>query len=203
MRTIDRSAQRRHGLDGSTFNSSMSFGEFFLECPCRIAVPIDRAERLVGFRCLRLHHHQVISVVAFDDAAGGISDCVQRVYRDNMSGKRHFFEKRPDGSSLAILVMKTVTGNGQPRVMRNQSCGFEMAVPVALRFAPRRRLPSAASAVPMLSRGADQRFCTVSIAAGSATSRTRYMTDLDGGSYCSVFGLNYTPSASSSVWFSA
>ena len=29
--------------------------------------------------------------------------------------------------------MKTVTGNGQRRVMRNQSCGFEMAVPVAVR----------------------------------------------------------------------
>ena len=88
-------------------------------------LPIDRAERLVGFRCirLRLRRHQVVSVVAFDDAAGGISDCVQRVYRDNMSGKRHFFEKRRDGSSLAILVMKTVTGNGQRPVMRNQSCG--------------------------------------------------------------------------------
>ena len=71
--------------------------------------------------------------MALDDAAGGISDCVQRVYRDNLSGKRHFFEKRPEGSSLAILVMKTVTGNGQRRVMRNQSCGFEMAVPVAVR----------------------------------------------------------------------
>ena len=106
---------------------------FFLECPCRIAVPIDRAERLEGFRCIRLHRHQVVSVVDFDDAAGGISDCVQRVYRDNMSGKRHFFEKRRDGSSLATLVMKTVTGNGQPRVMRNQSCGFEMAIPVAVR----------------------------------------------------------------------
>ena len=69
----------------------------------------------------------------FDDATGGISDCVQRVYRDNTSGKRHFFEKRRDGSSLATLVMKTVTGNGQPRVMRNQSCGFEMAIPVAVR----------------------------------------------------------------------
>ena len=29
--------------------------------------------------------------------------------------------------------MKTVTGNGQRRVMRNQSRGFEMAVPVAIR----------------------------------------------------------------------
>ena len=75
-------------------------------------LPIDRAERLEGFRCIRLHRHQVDSVVAFDDAAGGISDCVQRVYRDNPSGERHFFEKRPDGSLLAILVMKTVTGNG-------------------------------------------------------------------------------------------
>ena len=63
-------------------------------------LPIDRAERLEGFRCIRLHRHQVVSVVGFDDAAGGISDCVQRVYRDNMSGKRHFFEKRRDGSSL-------------------------------------------------------------------------------------------------------
>ena len=133
MRKIDRSGQRRHGLDASAFNSSMSFGWFFLECPCRIAVPIDRAERLEGFRCIRLHRHQVVSVVDFDDAAGGISDCVQRVYRDNTSGKRHFFEKRRDGSSLATLVMKTVTGNGQPRVMRNQSCGFEMAIPVAVR----------------------------------------------------------------------
>ena len=133
MRIIDRSAQRRHGLDASAFNSFMFFGWFFLECPCRIAVPIDRAERLEGFRCIRLHRHQVVSVVGFDDAAGGISDCVQRVYRDNMSGKRHFFEKRRDGSSLATLVMKTVTGNGQSRVMRNQSCGFEMAVPVAVR----------------------------------------------------------------------
>ena len=50
-----------------------------------------------------------------------------------MSGKRHFFEKRRDGGSLAALVMKTVTGNGEPRVMRNQSCGFEMVVPVAVR----------------------------------------------------------------------
>ena len=50
-----------------------------------------------------------------------------------MSGKRHFFKKRRDGGSLATLVMKTVTGNGQSRVMRNQSCGFEMAVPVAVR----------------------------------------------------------------------
>ena len=107
MRKIDRSGQRRHGLDASAFNSSMFFGWFFLECPCRIAVPIDRAERLEGFRCIRLHRHQVVSVVDFDDAAGGISDCVQRVYRDNMSGKRHFFEKRRDGSSLATLVMKT------------------------------------------------------------------------------------------------
>ena len=79
MRIIDRSAQRRHDLDASAFNSSMSFGEFFLERACRIAVPIDRAERLVGFRCIRLHRHQVVSVVAFDNAAGGISDCVQRV----------------------------------------------------------------------------------------------------------------------------
>ena len=118
MRIIDRSAQRRHGLNASAFNSSMCFGEFFLECPCCIAVPIDRAERLVGFRCIRLYRHQVISVVAFDDAAGGISVCVQRVYRDNMSGKRHFFEKRRDGGSLATLVMKTVTGNGQRRVIR-------------------------------------------------------------------------------------
>ena len=73
------------------------------------------------------------SVMAFDDAAGGISDRVQRVYRDNPSGKRHFFEKRRDGRSLAILVMKTVTGNGQSCVMRNQNCGFEMAVPVSVR----------------------------------------------------------------------
>ena len=175
MRIIDRSAQRRHGLDASAFNSSMSFVEFF-ERPCRIAVPIDRAERLVGFRCIRLHRHQVVSVVGFDDAAGGISDCVQRVYRDNMSGKRHFFEKRPDGSSLATLVMETVTGNGQPRVMRNQSCGFEKW-PSPLRFARRRRLPSAASAEPMLSRGIDQRFSTVSIAAGSAFSRTRCLAE--------------------------
>ena len=71
--------------------------------------------------------------MGFDDAAGGISGCVQRVYRDNMSVNRHFFEKRPDGGSLAILVMKTVTGNGQPRVMRNQSYGFEIVVPVAVR----------------------------------------------------------------------
>ena len=133
MRKIDPSALRRHGLDASVFNSSMCFAGFFLERPCRVAVPIDRAERLEGFRCILLHRHQVVSVVAFDDAAGGISGCVQRVYRDNMSGKRHFFEKRPDGSSLAILVMKTVTGNGQPRVMRNQSCGFEIVVPVAVR----------------------------------------------------------------------
>ena len=133
MRKIDRSGQRRHGLDASASNSSMFFGWFFLERLCRIAVPIDRAERLVGFRCIRLHRHQVVSVVGFDDAAGGISDCVQRVYRDNMSGKRHFFEKRREGSSLATLVMKSVTGNGQRRVMRNQSCGFEMAVPVAVR----------------------------------------------------------------------
>ena len=111
----------------------MSFGDFFLERPCRIAVPIDRAERLVSFPCIRLHRHQVVSVVALDDAAGGISDCVRRVYRDNPFGKRHFFEKRRDGSSLTTLVTKTVTGNGQTRVMRNQSCGFEMAVPVAVR----------------------------------------------------------------------
>ena len=50
-----------------------------------------------------------------------------------MSGKRHFFEKRRDGGSLATLVMKSVTGNGQRCVMRDQSCGFEMAVPVAVR----------------------------------------------------------------------
>ena len=112
MRIIDRSAQKRHGLDASAFNSSMCFGNFLLERPCRFAVPIDRAERLVGFLCIRLHRHQVVSVVAFDDAAGGISDCVQRVYRNNPSGKRHFFEKRPDRSSLAILVMKSVSGNG-------------------------------------------------------------------------------------------
>ena len=111
MRIIDCSAQRRHGLDASTFNSSTCFGDFLLERPCRIAVPIDRTERLEGFRCILLHRHQVVSVVAFDDAAGGISDCVQRVYRDNMSGKRHFFEKRRDGSSLATFVIKTVTGN--------------------------------------------------------------------------------------------
>ena len=55
-------------------------------------LPIDCAERLVGFRCIRLHRHQVVSVVGFDDAAGGISDCEQRVERDDMSGKRHFFE---------------------------------------------------------------------------------------------------------------
>ena len=79
MRIIDRSAQRRHGLDASAFSSSMFFGWFFLERPSRIAVPIDRAERLVGFRCIRFHRHQVVSVVGFDDAAGGISDCVQRV----------------------------------------------------------------------------------------------------------------------------
>ena len=52
MRKIDRSGQRRHGLDASAFNSSMFFGWFFLECPCRIAVPIDRAERLEGFGCI-------------------------------------------------------------------------------------------------------------------------------------------------------
>ena len=40
MRKIDRSGQRRHGLDASAFNSSMFFGWFFLERPCRIAVPI-------------------------------------------------------------------------------------------------------------------------------------------------------------------
>ena len=68
--------------------------------------------------------------MAFDDSADGISDCVQRVYRDNPSVNRHFFE---NGSSLATLVMKTVTGNGQRRVMRNRSCGFEMGVPVAVR----------------------------------------------------------------------
>ena len=128
--------------------------------------------------------------MAFDDAAGSISGCVQRVYRDNMSVKRHFFEKRPNGSSLAILVMKTVTGNGQPRVIRNQSCGFEIVVH-PLRFAPRRRLPSAASAEPVLSRGEDQRFSTASIAAWSAISRTRYMTDFDGGSY--LFSLRIAP----------
>ena len=111
----------------------MCFAGFFLERPCRLAVPIDRAKRLEDFRCILLHRHQVVSVVAFDDTAGGISDCVQRVYRDNMSVKRHFFEKRPDGSLLAILVIITVTGNGQPCVMRNQSCGFEMVVPVAVR----------------------------------------------------------------------
>ena len=101
MRIIGRSAQRRHGLDASAFNSSMCFGDFLLERPRRIAVPIDRAERLEGFRCIRLHRHQIVSVVDFDDAAGGLSDCVQRVYRDNPSGNRHFFEKRPEGSSFA------------------------------------------------------------------------------------------------------
>ena len=94
--------------------------------------------------------------MAFDDAAGSISDCVQRVYRDNPSGKSQFFQKRPDGRSLAILVMKTVTGNGQRRVLRNQSCGFEIAVPVAAR-APE-ALPSVASAEPMSSRGVYQQF---------------------------------------------
>ena len=111
----------------------MCFGELVLERPCRIAVPIVRVEHLENFRCIRLHRHQVVSVVVFDDAVGGISDCVQRVYRDNPSGKRHFFEKRPDGRLPAILVMKSVTGNGQPRVMCNQSCGSEMAFPVAVR----------------------------------------------------------------------
>ena len=81
MRIIDPSALRRHGLDASAFNSSMCSGDFLLEHPCRIAVPIDRSERLEGFRCIRLHRHQVASLVAFDDTAGGISDCVQRVYR--------------------------------------------------------------------------------------------------------------------------
>ena len=133
MRKIDPSALRRHGLNASAFNSSMCFGEFVLERPCRIAVPIVRAEYLENFRCIRLHRHQVVSVVVFDDAVGGISDCLQRVYRDNPSGKRHFFEKRPDGRLPAILVMKSVTGNGQPRVMCNQSCGSEMAFPVAVR----------------------------------------------------------------------
>ena len=90
----------------------------FLERACRIAGPIDRAERLVGFRCILLHRHQVVSLVSFDDAAGGIFGCVQRVYRDSPSGKRHLFEKRPDGRLLAILVIKTETGNGQPRVMQ-------------------------------------------------------------------------------------
>ena len=108
MRKIDRSGQRRHGLDASAFNSSMFFGWFFLECPCRIAVPIDRAERLEGFGCIRLHRHQVVSVVDFDDAAGGISDCVQRVYRDNMSGCGKACKDDPLGgksaSSLTHLV---------------------------------------------------------------------------------------------------
>ena len=115
------------------FNASMCFGDFLLERACRIAVPIDRAERLEGFRCIRLHRHQVVSVVGFDDAAGGIPDCVQRVYRDDPSGKGHFFEKRPESRSLAVLVMKAVTGNGQARVMRDAGCGFEIAVPVAVR----------------------------------------------------------------------
>ena len=56
---------------------------------------------------------------------------------------------------------------------------------------------------PMLSRGVDQRFSTDSVPAGSALSRTRYMTDFDGGSYFSVFGLNHAPRDLSSVWFSA
>ena len=109
------------------------FVGFFLERACRITVPIDLAERLVGFRCILLHRHQVVSLVSFDDAADGIFGCVQRVYRDSLSGKRHLFEKRPDGRLFAILVIKTETGNGQPRVMRNQSCGFVMALPVAVR----------------------------------------------------------------------
>ena len=86
------------------------------------------------------------------------------------------------------------------------SCATRVAVskwPSPLRFAPRRRLPSAASAEPSLSRGVDQRFSTDSVSAGSDLSRTRYMTDFDGGSYCSVFGLNHAPNDLSSVWFSA
>ena len=110
MRKIDRSGQRRHGLDASAINSSMSFGWFFLERPCRIAVPIDRAERLVSFRCIRLHRHQVVSVMGFDDAAGGISDCVQRVYRDNMSGKRLFFESNYSGAPYAPVYPRRHEG---------------------------------------------------------------------------------------------
>ena len=192
MRKIDRSGQRRHGLDASAFNSSMFFGWFFLECPCRIAVPIDRAERLVGFRCIRLHRHQVVSVVDFDDAAGGISDCVQRVYRDNPSGKRHFFEKRRDGGSLATLVMKTVTCNGQPRVMRNQSCGFEMAIPVAVR-APEALAIGGKRRAEFEPRGRPTLQYRFSPRRKTRISRTRYMTDFDGGSYRSVFGLNHAP----------
>ena len=179
----------------------MSFGGVFLERPCRLPVPIDRAERLEGFRCILLHRHQVVSVVAFDDAAGGISGCVHRVYRDNMSVKRHFFEKRPDGSSFAILVMKTVTGNGQPRVMRNQSRGFEIVVPVAVRAPEALAIGGKRSTEvdPRRSPTFQYRFNLRLV----RLSRTRYMTDFDGGSYCFVFGLNHAPSDSSSVWFSA
>ena len=38
--------------------------------PVASRFPIDRAERLEGFRCIRFHRHQVVSVVDFDDAAG-------------------------------------------------------------------------------------------------------------------------------------
>ena len=79
MRIIDRSAQRRHGRDASAVSSSMSFGDFFLERPCRFAVPIDHAERLEGFRCILLHRHQVVSVVAIDDAAAVSLTCAARL----------------------------------------------------------------------------------------------------------------------------
>ena len=133
MRVIDRSAQRCHGRDATAFNAPTCFGDFLLERACRITVPIDFAERLEGFRRIRLHRHQVVSIMGFDDAASGIPDGVQRVYGDDPSGEGHFFKKRQDGRLLAILVMKPETDNGRAGVMGNQGCGFEGTVPIAVR----------------------------------------------------------------------
>ena len=88
-----------------------------------------------------------------------------------MSGKRHFFEKRRDGSSLATF-MKTVTGLTHRVSMRNQSCGFEMAIPVAVR-APEALAIGGKFAEPSLSQ-AYQRFSTDSVSAEFVLSRTVY-----------------------------
>ena len=133
--------------------------------PIRIAVPIDRAERLEGFGCIRLG---LVSVVDFT-TAWRFSDCVQRVYRALAKA----LLRKPAMAARSPLSYENCDWHGQPRVMRKQSCGFEIFIPVlrpgGLAIGGKRRAEFV--------RGVDQSVRSVS--AEFVLSRTR-MTDFDG-----------------------
>ena len=93
-------------------------------------------------RRIRLHRHQIIGLVGFDDAAGGIPDRMQGVYRDDPPGNRDILQKRLDGGDFAALVVKAMACNRQTGFMFDQGCRFVVTLTVAVRaplYACRRR----------------------------------------------------------------